>query len=538
MFFKKRSVKWTVVFFTVIVICTFASKTIYYFSLPKVSVEKPKGGSFSETATLTQGTLGIKDAASYSLDLPTAITVEEVFVAKGDMIEAGDEILRFGTDDVEKQIVLLDKQRESAEIALSEFRRAFDSRVTTLKSMIPDGMGKDSVGVTGETAGLITALDVSLGGRVAAGSRLCAISDNSRLIVKLPFSSGYTITVGMKAEVSVPSAMTTVSGTVSEVGGLITLYGSEARMVTIAVTNTSSLTAGTDVSAVLDGGLTPMSYGSFEYPTTTAVYAPTGGSVSALNISLGESVPAGKLLMTIALSDTDSTKTAKDELDYLLSTGIYNGRTEKQLKETLDGILENIAVLTALSENGTVTAPENGFITTLSAQKDMKFAGGTLFTYASEKVRYQVTFTGGSLSSAKLDALCSISYYLDGRENKASGNVAKIGIGNVTVTSSQLTADAAQATQFTGTVTLSSSDAAMTLPKSAMVYSKYVYLLKTQPSVLGMQYIATLCEVGTGAEDDYRVEITSGITKEDKVIVAWDRALSDGAVVDVLGQMP
>jgi HlyD family secretion protein len=83
MFGKKQAVKWTVIFFIVVVVCTFTSKTIYYFTLPKVSVEKPKPGTFADVTVLTQGTIEVKGALSHMLELPVPVRVDEVFVKKG-----------------------------------------------------------------------------------------------------------------------------------------------------------------------------------------------------------------------------------------------------------------------------------------------------------------------------------------------------------------------------------------------------------------------------------------------------------------------
>jgi hypothetical protein len=47
------------------------------------------------------------------------------------MITAGDEILRFDLEDVKKQLLTLERQRENAEIALLEFRRGFDCVLVT-----------------------------------------------------------------------------------------------------------------------------------------------------------------------------------------------------------------------------------------------------------------------------------------------------------------------------------------------------------------------------------------------------------------------
>jgi hypothetical protein len=85
----------------------------------------------------------------------------------------------------------------------------------------------------------------------------------------------------MKADVSVPSFMTTLIGTVKDIGGIITLYGAKARSVTIELENPGTVTAGEDASAVIEGGISPMSDGKLEYISAAPVYADAAGYVSS-----------------------------------------------------------------------------------------------------------------------------------------------------------------------------------------------------------------------------------------------------------------
>lgn len=531
MIVKKRAVKWTVVFFAVVIICTFFSKTIYYFTLPKVLVENPRSGSFTEAVTLSDGTLSIKGAVRICLELPVPIEIVDVFARRGQAVSAGDNILQFSTEDIKKQIAQLEKQRESAEIALLDFMHGFNSRVSALRRQIPAGAEDGFVDVISASGGIITDISVRKGERVAAGTKLCEISDNSGLILKVPFLASHDIRPGMKAEVSIPSAMALLSGSVKEIGGQVTLYGSKARIVTIELDNPGNIEAGDSAVCTIEGGITPLEDGKLEYKTSALVYAEVSGYVSELNVRQYESVTEGKVLMKIAVSDLGS---AKDELDFMLTTGIYNGKTERQLRSVLEEITNAIEQLTVLEETGLIKAESDGIITSLPVSRNMKFAGGTLYEYVTEHVKFEVVFASGDMADIEENLKCTINYNIGGRQYKANGKVTEVGFGYVVAELTQVNERAMQAQGFTAEIVLSEIHAPMTIPTSAMIGSNRVYIITPKETILGRQYIATLREVTTGQKDAYRIEITGGLSQDDKVIVSWDREIEDGKAVDIV----
>jgi len=494
-------------------------------------VERPIPGVFKETTVLSQGILEIKGAMSCNLELPAILTIDEVFVTKGAPIAVGDNIIRFNTADIKKQITVLKKQSESAEIALMDFIQSFNLRVKTLRKLLSDGTNQSEINIVNESGGLVTSIDVKKGDRVIPGMKLCEVADDSKFLVRTPFSTAFDIKTGMKAEISVPSNMTTFSGTVKDIGGQITINGAKARMVTVEIVNPGVIVSGSGVNTVIEGGITPMADGELDYINTKSIYAEVSGYITSIDVNLYESVPIGKTLMKIDIPETDS---AKEELDYMLSTGIYNGRTEKQLRDSLEEANASLERLEVFAETGLVTAESNGIISDMPVQKGMKFAGGTLYEYAPDGSNYQVVLKAGNMTAVKAGQECTIYYYIDGRQTKVSGKVTDVSAGSVTVESLLIGSKAAQAQSFSAEVILSEYSAFLTLPLSAMVGANSVYVVTNKSSVLGDQSVVSRREVTTGHEDEHRVEIIGGILKEDIVIVAWDRALSDGAVVDIV----
>lgn len=131
---------------------------------------------------------------------------------------------------------------------------------------------------------------------------------------------------------------------------------------------------------------------------------------------------------------------------------------------------------------------------------------------------------------------CKVVYTINGRQNEANGKIIDVGIGYATVESAKLE-QALQAQSIYAEVTLSTETAMYTLPASAVIANKFVYVLKTKDTVLGKQYYASLQEVTTGRRNAYIVEILSSGSgyslTEDRVITAWDRDLADGVAVDI-----
>ena len=64
---KKRIRSISHVILVILLVCTFFSKTIYSFNLPKVTVKRPSPATFRETTTITSGTLDTHEGESRSL---------------------------------------------------------------------------------------------------------------------------------------------------------------------------------------------------------------------------------------------------------------------------------------------------------------------------------------------------------------------------------------------------------------------------------------------------------------------------------------
>lgn len=113
---KKRTVIITAVFFTVMILLTFCSRTVYRSMLPKVTVTNPFGGTLEYhmgTADIALHTENVQ-YEYIPFRLAGSLSVLETYAEEGKRISAGDPLVKFYPPDGE---ALLETARENAQSA-------------------------------------------------------------------------------------------------------------------------------------------------------------------------------------------------------------------------------------------------------------------------------------------------------------------------------------------------------------------------------------------------------------------------------------
>jgi len=110
---KKLVLRITAVIIAVLIVLTFASRTIYGMSLPVVHVIEPQFDTVPVTAKTT-GTLDSEDAINVLAK--DSWHINEVFVKNGDIIKAGDILFTINTDEFEAYERQLESQIKDLEI--------------------------------------------------------------------------------------------------------------------------------------------------------------------------------------------------------------------------------------------------------------------------------------------------------------------------------------------------------------------------------------------------------------------------------------
>ena len=228
--YKKRIIRIAAVFFAVVLVCTFVSKSVYNASLPKVTVQKPRRAQLTHTAS----TIGVMEFTDAQEVLSGGTwKVEEVFVKPGSSVRVGTALARVNTDNYDLQLLQLEHQLSSIDRALASLQKN-----TVLQAPFS--------GVLCEVAALKD------GDRVTRGAAVARLQDRSALVVTLRFDAQAqeALAVGTVLEVELEDSAETVSGEV--------LYahadGEEFYLVQILIPNPGTLTAGMNAAAVMVDG--------------------------------------------------------------------------------------------------------------------------------------------------------------------------------------------------------------------------------------------------------------------------------------------
>jgi len=94
---KKRVMRITVIFFSVMMTLTFCSRTIYRATIPKVRVVKPYGGTLKHNMDIEIYDI-CADTYLYEyipFELPQPLNIDQFFVSPGTIVSAGDALAAF-----------------------------------------------------------------------------------------------------------------------------------------------------------------------------------------------------------------------------------------------------------------------------------------------------------------------------------------------------------------------------------------------------------------------------------------------------------
>jgi HlyD family secretion protein len=285
-------------------------------------------GALNATITGT-GTTTPADSKTYKL--AAAASILEVDVAQGDTVTAGQLLYKQDSSTLDSEIEGYQNNLTEYEDNISDYQE----QITTLKSDIA------ALTSTASISGTVTNVSVEKGNTVKSGTVLATIVDSSKMKVTQYFSYAYQndIYVGQSATVSVPSLMTTLTGTVSDINYVnrTTDEGTQCFAVTITVTNPGALTKGMSVGAYVNssgGYIYPSVEGTLEYNSSKDITAKGDGELTVCNAVNYQTVKAGQTLFQI---DSDTYQTQIDTLEKQIS------RAEEQVTTVQQKITDDQA---------------------------------------------------------------------------------------------------------------------------------------------------------------------------------------------------
>lgn len=253
--------------------------TIYaepaYISSIQSTVEGSGNATAKETSTVT---------------IPANGTVEQVLVATGDMVSAGQPLFSVYSQTAQEALAVAQQQMDSINDKLANL---------TLRAPFS---GK-----------LLEVTEFNPGDSVSEGSAVATLVNDTRLKLSLYFSYAYEgqIWVGQTAEVSVPAVMYAGEGTVEEINkvSFITPEGGIYFEAVIAFPNPGTLTAEMEASAVLTDGdglpIYPYEQSKTEYYESRSLTTKAGGPLVSSRLLNHARVSEGEALLTMGSESLD-----------------------------------------------------------------------------------------------------------------------------------------------------------------------------------------------------------------------------------------
>ena len=330
-----------------------------------------------ETYVEGSGVTAAKVREELGLDLKGTVT--SVLVEVGDEVMAGDDLIEIDPTETRAELETAQEELSQAQSAVS----AAQTELSQAQTVLSNAQSKLSrQNVTAPFSGKLIPTDEGttyrVGQQVSEGEVIGYMIDDSKMEFTLPFSSAYvdSIKSGQSATVSIPTAMSEVSGTVSSVDTTLraTEEGVQVFRVVISVNNasgtlTKGMTATATVSAGSAGTVYPADSGTLRYSREEAVSAPIGGEITSLGGMDYTSYSSGATIMRL------SSSSAQDEVDSA-QAGVTAARNSvAAAQREVSNKQSRVSELKNLISDSTIKSPIDGVVVSLNAVEDQAFTG-------------------------------------------------------------------------------------------------------------------------------------------------------------------
>ena len=340
--------------------------------------------------------------------------VTQVLVAEGDEVHTGDPLLVIDPTETRKELADAQKELTEAERGVSDAQL----EVSKAQSDLSAAQRKLSrLHITAPFTGkLIPAKDSDdkdvsfrVGEQVSEGQVIGYMVNDRQMKLTLAFSAEYarSIRTGQSATVSIASAMSEVSGTVSSVETAQQISSEGVRVIRVGITvnNPGSLTKGMTATATINAGrlgaIYPANAGTLEYSREEAVTAQMSGEIIKLNGTSYSTYNGGALIMSL------SSDASQDEIAAAQNGIAAANRTVDSAKTAANEKRAHIAELQQQIQNSTVTSPMDGIVVSLNAVEGQEATGSvqqgqqaTMTMYASDGSEISLT---GEVQSVALE---------------------------------------------------------------------------------------------------------------------------------------
>lgn len=427
---------------------------------------------------------------------------------EGDVVEKGQLLYQFSTENVEDSI-------KSADLNVRQAQLSYSDAVESEKK------SRDDLSLTSDQTGYVKKLYVSAGEKLAAGTVVADIYDNTTMSLEVPFNaadvkSGW---LGNRAKVYVGDETESLRGTVTAISPTTTALDGNmvVKLVTIEVINPGGIAAGMSGTASI-GGVDCNSEGTFSVKSEGTLIADGSGTIAKLNIKEGSYLKKGDTYLVLKdASVGDSVKSSELNLE--------------SAKNQLESAKKSL-------DDYSVTAPISGTVITKNAKEgdniNAAYTSSLAVIYDLSKVKFQMEVD--ELDVLKISVGQEVTVTADALEGvEMSGRISNISLEAITtggVTEYPVTVemdevgDLLPGMNVSATIVLEEEKNALCIPVDALMRGNVVYMKNEEGVQTDEEALAKgvpdgfheVC-VEVGLTSDSYVQILSGLTEEDEIYV-------------------
>lgn len=492
------------------------------------------------------GTGPASAVTSQVLKLTQGGTVSQVMVQDGDQVKAGQVLFTLDNKDVtdalaqaeadlSSAVTQLNQKLKPADTTVKAQQNKVDSSALTLKQREAD---RQSLTVVAPSAGVVTAVTATAGSDVAANAQLLSLYDDQTptFIAQVPQDSAAQLNNGLEATVTIPG-FGNLKGTVRSLTGNAQggTGGKATVAVAIALPPTSGLRPGMSGTVVINApklSFQVTGSGSIQ-DDSVKVAAKVAATVAQIAVQEGARVNAGDLLAKLTSDQVELSyqqalndlATQRDSLANLITPAndpdgsianlqqkvIASQRSRDQKKQAVDDLTVKAPIDGKLS----------GFMVKVGDQLDPKTQVAKVADYTTMEMHVAVD----ELDISKVKAGQQATLTLDALPGKRfTGKVSRVAAEG-TVKNDIATFDVTvQIQNPDGILAGMNASADIAIDTRENVLAVPVQAVRTQQGKSTVQVLKnnqpTPVEVQVGLRTSTMVEIVSGLTEGEQVIVA------------------
>ncbi len=454
------------------------------------------------------GTGTIEPNDQYSITPMVQGEIVEAAFEEGDIVEKGQVLYQFSTENVEDSI-------KSAQLGVEQAKQNYNDAVDSRQQT------KDNLSLISDQEGYVKKLYVSAGQKITAGSKVADVYDNTTMSLEVPFNASDVKNswLGNRANVYVEDESGRLRGTVTNVDPTTTTLAGNmvVRYVTIEVINPGGIAAGMSGSASI-GGVDCNTAGTFSVKSEGTLIADGSGTIESLKLKEGRYLNKGDTYLVLEDATVgDSVKSSQLNVE----------SAENQLSSTKKSL-----------DDYCVTAPISGTVITKNAKAgdniNANYANPLAVIYDLSKVKFRMKVD--ELDVLKIAVGQEVSVTADALpEVEMTGHITNISLEAITnggVTEYPVTVEMDEVGSLlpgmnvSARIVLEEQKNALCIPVDALMRGNVVYVKNAPEQQTSEEELADgvpngfhAVDVTVGISSDSEVQILSGLTGTDEVYV-------------------